>query len=181
MISRLQTTTTSTTVFASGLEVVDDAEESSKEKDPFDTYQLTSEQTDVCVRDTTIGSSEYTMGDKEKQVLTIAYKATFLEDGKRFDFAEDFVCKSGSDAILPGFEEGLKGMKVGGKRIIKIPPNMGYGDKWFKGTIPPNSHLQFDCELKGIAQTPKEEFMVQLNNFGIGRAIGIFVCVSYLG
>jgi len=121
------------------------------------------------------------MGDKEKQVLTIAYKATFLEDGKRFDFAEDFVCKSGSDAILPGFEEGLKGMKVGGKRIIKIPPNMGYGDKWFKGTIPPNSHLQFDCELKGIAQTPKEEFMVQLNNFGIGRAIGIFVCVSYLG
>mmetsp|Transcript_58070 Transcript_58070/g.64987 ORF Transcript_58070/g.64987 Transcript_58070/m.64987 type:complete len:230 (-) Transcript_58070:171-860(-) len=183
MISRLQTTKTTTTVFASGLEVVNDETDADKEskKDPFDMYQLTPEQTEVCIKDTKLGDPEaYTMGDKEKQVLTIAYKATFLEDGRRFDFAEDFVCKTGSDAILPGFEEGLKGMKVGGTRIIKIPPNKGYGDKWFKGTIPPNSHLQFDCELKGIAQTPKEEFMVQAENFGIGRGIGIAFCVSYL-
>jgi len=178
-MSRLQkTTTTTTTIFASGLEVVNEDEVVSPQ-DPFDTYKLVPEQTDVCTKDTLIGSG-YTVGEKEKQVLTIGYTATFLEDGRKFDFAEAFVCKSGSDAILPGFEEGLKGMKVGGKRVIKIPPNKGYGDKWYKGTIPPDSHLQFDCELKSIAQTPQEEFMVQAENFGIGRGIGIVICGGYL-
>jgi hypothetical protein len=71
-------------------------------------------------------------------------------------------------------------MRVGGKRTIRIPPILGYGDQWYKGTIPPNSHLQFECELTSIAQTPQEELMESLNNFGVGRAIGIVVCVGYL-
>ena len=71
-------------------------------------------------------------------------------------------------------------MKVGGKRIIRVPPSKGYGSEWYKGTIPPNSHLEFDCELTNIAQTPQEEFMVQLENFGVGRAIGIATCLGFL-
>ena len=71
-------------------------------------------------------------------------------------------------------------MKVGGKRIIRIPPNKGYGDKWFKGTIPPNSHLEFTCELTDLASTPQEMFMVQWKNFGIARSAGIVFCVGYL-
>jgi hypothetical protein len=71
-------------------------------------------------------------------------------------------------------------MRVGGKRIIRIPPNKGYGEEWYKGTIPPNSHLEFDCELKSIAQTPQEEIMVQLENFGIARLAGIIFCGGYL-
>ena len=71
-------------------------------------------------------------------------------------------------------------MRVGGKRIIRIPPSKGYGDQWYKGTIPPNSHLQFDCELTNIAQSPQEEFIEKINDFGVARAIGIGVCVSYL-
>jgi len=82
--------------------------------------------------------------------------------------------------ILPGYEEGLAGMKVGGKRIIRVPPNKGYGDEWYKGTIPPNSHLEFDCELKSIAQTPQEEIMVQIENFGTARLAGIIVFGGYL-
>lgn len=74
----------------------------------------------------------------------------------------------------------FQGMKVGGKRTIKIPPNKGYGDEWFKGTIPPNAHLQFECELISIAQTPQEEFMEKLNNFGVARAIGLVLCGGYL-
>mmetsp|Transcript_5464 Transcript_5464/g.11271 ORF Transcript_5464/g.11271 Transcript_5464/m.11271 type:complete len:208 (-) Transcript_5464:154-777(-) len=159
------------------LEVVDD----SAPEDPFKAYQPTAEQRAVVFKDTKIGSG-YTVGDEPSQQLKIKYTATFLEPnpGSKFDFSENFICKTGQSKILPGFEEGLKGMSVGGKRTIKIPPNKGYGDQWYKGTIPPNSHLQFECELLGIDQTPQEEFMTALDNFGVGRAIGITVCVGYL-
>jgi len=161
------------------LEVVDDDE--GAPEDPFEAYQTTGEQTTVVFKDTLVGSG-YAVGDEESQQLRLSYKATFLDPkpGYQFDFSEGFVCKTGENKVLPGFEEGLKGMKVGGKRTIKIPPNKGYGDKWYKGTIPPNAHLQFECELLNIAQTPQEEFMENLNNFGVGRAVGIAVCVGYL-
>lgn len=159
------------------LEVVDE----DAENDPFEGYQTTEEQRTVATKDTKIGSG-YTVGDEPEQQLKIKYKATFLEPnaGAQFDFSENFICKTGQNKILPGFEEGLKGMSVGGKRTIRIPPNKGYGDQWYKGTIPPNSHLQFECELLNIDQTPQEEFMTALDNFGVGRAIGIAVCVGYL-
>jgi len=159
------------------LEVVDE----DAPADPFDAYQTTAEQMTVAIKDTKAGNG-YTVGEQESQQLKLKYTATFLEPnpGAQFDFSENFICKTGQNKILPGFEEGLKGMRVGGKRTIRIPPNMGYGDQWYKGTIPPNSHLQFECELTSIAQTPQEEFMESLNNFGVGRAIGITVCVGYL-
>ena len=64
-------------------------------------------------------------------------------------------------------------MKVGGRRSLRIPPSLAYGDDWFKGTIPPKSHLEFDIELKGIAQSGQEEFMLQLEQFGVARAAGL--------
>jgi FKBP-type peptidyl-prolyl cis-trans isomerase len=73
-----------------------------------------------------------------------------------------------------------KDMKVGGKRTIRIPPSLAYGDDWFKGVIPPSSHLQFECELQSIAQSPQEEFMVQLQDFGVARAAGMAVLGAYL-
>lgn len=161
----------------SALEVVDE----NASEDPFENYQTTEEQRTVEFKDFKIGSG-YTVGDEPEQQLVLKYTATFLEPnpGGKFDFSESFVCKLGQNKVLPGFEEGLKGMKVGGKRTIKIPPNKGYGDQWYKGTIPPNSHLQFECELLKIAQTPQEEFMIALDNFGVGRAAGLVVCVGYL-
>jgi len=159
------------------LEVVDE----DAPVDPFKAYQTTEDQRTVAFKDYRIGSG-YTVGEKEAQQLKLKYTATFLDPnpGAQFDQSETFICKTGQNKILPGFEEGLKGMRVGGKRTIKIPPNKGYGDQWYKGTIPPNAHLQFECELTSISQTPQEEIMESLNNFGVGRAIGIFVCVSYL-
>lgn len=167
----------STPLFAAGLEVVDE----DAPKDPFDAYETTAEQTVVAIKDTFVGSG-YTVGEEPSQQLTVKYKATFLDPnpGAQFDQSEGFICKTGQNKILPGFEEGMKGMRVGGKRTIRIPPNKGYGDKWYKGTIPPNAHLQFECELLSIAQTPQEEIMDKLNDFGIARAIGITVCVGYL-
>lgn len=173
--SRSQLTRQQSVLFA--LEVVDE----DAPKDPFDAYLTTAEQRTVAVKDTKIGSG-YTVDPSMSQQLKVKYTATFLEPnpGSKFDQSEGFICKTGQNKILPGFEEGMKGMKVGGKRTIRIPPNKGYGDQWYKGTIPPNSHLQFECELVNIAQTPQEEFMENLNNFGVGRAIGIGVCLGYL-
>lgn len=72
-------------------------------------------------------------------------------------------------------------MKVGGQRTLRIPPNLAYGrDRWIKGTIPPNSHIEFDLTLLNVAQTPSEEFMVQLQDFGIGRAIGFVLLTAVL-
>jgi len=152
-----------------------------EEDDPFEAYETTAEQTTVVVKDTEVGTGQ-AVDASESQQLKLKYTATFLEPnpGAQFDFSESFICKTNANKILPGFEEGLKGMKVGGKRTIRIPPNKGYGDQWYKGTIPPNSHLQFECELISIAQGPQEEFMEKLNDFGVARAIGIFVCVGYL-
>jgi len=65
-------------------------------------------------------------------------------------------------------------MKVGGKRTLRIPPNLAYGDQWFKGTIPPKSHLEFDLELIKVAQNPGEELLMQLQAFGVGRALGLY-------
>ena len=110
--SATQTTKTTTSIFV-GLEVVDD--ESSGEDatplSPFDAYLPTETQTEVAYKDTLVGSG-YTVGEKEKQVLTIKYTAIFIDNDstrkpKSFDFAENFVCKTGSNGILPGYEEGL--------------------------------------------------------------------------
>lgn len=159
------------------LEVVDE----DAPADPYDDYKTTAGQTTVAFKDTAVGSG-YTVGEVPNQQLKVKYKATFLEPnpGAQFDFSDSFICKMDQKSILPGFEEGLKGMKVGGKRTIRIPPNKGYGDRWYKGTIPPNSHLQFECELLKIDQTLQEELMTKLDNFGVGRAIGITVCLGYL-
>ena len=75
-----------------------------------------------------------------------------LESGAAFDStASDTVLKfrPGLDRIIPGFAEGVLGMKVGGKRRVIIPPVLGYGNVQ-NGPIPPNSTLIFDLEVREI-------------------------------
>ncbi|OJT07411.1 FK506-binding protein 2 [Trametes pubescens] len=64
----------------------------------------------------------------------------------------------GAGQVIKGWEEGLKGMCVGEKRILTIPPSMAYGSRGFGSVIPPNSALVFDVELAGLdAKGPREE------------------------
>ena len=71
-------------------------------------------------------------------------------------------------------------MALGGKRVLRIPPNLAYGDQWYKGTIPPKSHIEFDVELVQVADSPVEELQMKSEAFGVDRLLGLIVCTALL-
>ena len=87
---------------------------------------------------------------KNHYKVHVNYKGT-LEDGTEFDSSfkrsAPFVFQIGLRQVILGWEKGLMGMKVGGKRTIKIPPELGYGSKGAGNLIPPNAVLIFDVEI----------------------------------
>jgi FKBP-type peptidyl-prolyl cis-trans isomerase FkpA len=92
-------------------------------------------------------------GDEAKAGDTVEVHYTgWLKDGKKFDSSLDrkqpFSFKLGAGRVIKGWDEGVAGMKVGGKRKLTIPPTLGYGAGGTPdGTIPPNAELIFEVEL----------------------------------
>ena len=89
---------------------------------------------------------------KSGDTVIINYVGT-LTNGTKFDSSYDrnqpFETQIGTGQVIKGWDLGVIGMKVGGKRKLTIPPQLGYGDQ-AAGIIPPNSTLIFELELMGI-------------------------------
>ena len=113
---------------SAALEVVDD--EGGNAADPFDIYRASDAQKEIAIKDIKTGSG-YTVGETDNQLLQIQFTAKFVEGQtkfsptiKEFD-VPSMVFKTGEERCLPGLEEGIQGMKVGGTRCVKVPPNKG--------------------------------------------------------
>jgi FKBP-type peptidyl-prolyl cis-trans isomerase FkpA len=90
---------------------------------------------------------------KAGDTVTVHYTGTLM-NGTKFDSSRDhgkpFDFKLGTGAVIKGWDQGVAGMKVGGKRRLVIPADLGYGDKGSPPTIPPKAGLKFDVELLDV-------------------------------
>jgi len=103
----------------------------------------------VQIKDVTAGTGEVAVAGKE---VTVHYTGVFT-DGKKFDSSVDrgvpFTFTLGAGQVIKGWDIGVEGMKVGGKRILVIPSQFGYGENDYQ-SIPGNSTLIFQVELLGV-------------------------------
>jgi FKBP-type peptidyl-prolyl cis-trans isomerase FkpA len=94
---------------------------------------------------------------KAGQHVTVHYTGWLYNNGvkgTKFDSSKDrndpFAFGLGAGMVIQGWDEGVQGMKVGGKRLLVIPPALGYGARGAGGVIPPNATLMFEVELLAV-------------------------------
>ena len=103
--------------------------------------------TELIKEDLQVGTGAEAVAGKQ---VSVHYRGT-LTSGKQFDASYDrgqpFSFRLGSGQVIKGWDEGVAGMKEGGKRKLTIPPHLGYGARGAGGVIPPNATLIFEVEL----------------------------------
>ena len=99
------------------------------------------------IKDTVIGTG---LAADDGKSLTVNYTGWLVDSGIQFDTTvgkQPFTFILGTGQVIPGWDQGLQGMKAGGKRTLIIPSGLAYGAQGAEGTIPPNSALKFEVEL----------------------------------
>lgn len=106
------------------------------------------------VIDVSIGTGKLAEAGK---VMVVHYTG-YLRDGTKFDSSRDrnepFSFEQGKRRVIPGFDNGCEGMRVGGKRRLLIPYQLAYGEKGRSPKIPARSELIFDIELLDVKEPP---------------------------
>uniref|UniRef100_S4P542 FK506-binding protein n=1 Tax=Pararge aegeria TaxID=116150 RepID=S4P542_9NEOP len=124
--------------------------EAKKEAQPVEKKEKKSLSGGVSIEDLKVGSGPVA---KPGKVVMVYYEGKLKQNNKMFDNCQKgpgFKFKLGAKEVISGWDVGVAGMKVGGKRRIVCPPAMAYGAKGSPPVIPPNSTLVFEVELKNI-------------------------------
>ena len=115
-----------------------------------DTTALTRMPSGLRYQDVAVGSGEEVTAGR----TAVVHYTGWLPDGKKFDSSRDrgepFSFPVGAGQVIAGWDQGVAGMKVGGRRKLVIPAELGYGEAGAPPDIPPNSTLVFDVELLGV-------------------------------
>jgi peptidylprolyl isomerase len=105
-------------------------------------------------QDTVVGTGAEAKAGQTVEVHYTGYLDDGGKKGTKFDSSVDrgqpFTFRLGAGMVIQGWDQGFAGMKVGGKRTLIIPPEMGYGARGAGGVIPPNATLIFDVEMLGV-------------------------------
>jgi FKBP-type peptidyl-prolyl cis-trans isomerase FkpA len=105
---------------------------------------------DLQIEELTVGTGT----EATKGTMVSVHYTGWLTDGKKFDSSLDrndpFVFVLGGGQVIQGWDQGVQGMKIGGKRKLTIPSHLGYGARGAGGAIPPNATLVFEVELLGV-------------------------------
>ena len=116
--------------------------------------QTTTTSSGLQIADTKVGTGEV---PRAGQICVMHYTGWLYQNGtkgQKFDSSVDrgqpFEFPIGTQRVIAGWDEGVATMKVGGKRTLIIPPELGYGARGAGGVIPPNATLMFDVELLGV-------------------------------
>jgi FKBP-type peptidyl-prolyl cis-trans isomerase FkpA len=114
--------------------------------------------TSLQISDSKVGTGADATSGKE---VTVHYTGWLYDrrspdrHGTKFDSSRDrgepFTFRLGAGMVIRGWDQGVAGMKVGGKRKLTIPPDLGYGPQGYPGAIPPNATLIFEVELLGVS------------------------------
>jgi len=108
----------------------------------------------LIIEDVVVGDGAAAAAGQDVKVHYTGWLTDGIMKGRKFDSSKDrndpFVFPLGAGHVIKGWDEGVQGMKVGGKRLLTIPPALGYGARGAGGVIPPNATLLFEVELLGV-------------------------------